>query len=260
MMRLMSGMASPASPAGIAGAVVTLVVIEDHLGQLVELVDGLQDLVAVLTMGLDQLPSLPLQLPREVEHFVGHPDLAHVVHQAGEVGDVLLVLGEGHGLGDVGGPAGDGGRMAGGVVVLDVEGRHLALDRLQEQPLVAQGQGRVVLGQLALVGEGPEGVDEAEHREQAQHDEQGGVDLGDTAGLEGVGAVDVDEAEADGQEEEVEGEEGLEALPPDSHRADAAAQPADRNKQEVVQNLKKYPSSKSDGGHTDRRVVPVVTK
>ena len=47
---------------------------------------------------------IPFQLARGVEHFVGDSDLAHVVHQTGEVGDVLLVLGELHGLGDVGGP------------------------------------------------------------------------------------------------------------------------------------------------------------
>ena len=112
--------------------------------------------------------------------------------------------------------------MAGGVVVLDVEGRHLALDRLQEQTLVTEGQRRVVLGQLPLVGEGPEGVDETQDREEAEHDEERGVELGDTARPEDVDAVDVDEAQADGQEEEVEGEEGEKALTPHCRRADTA--------------------------------------
>ena len=58
--------------------------------------------------------------------------------------------------------------MAGGVVVLDVERRHLALDGLQEQPLVTESQRRVVPSQLPLMGEGPEGVDEPQHREEAE--------------------------------------------------------------------------------------------
>ncbi len=160
-------------------------------------------------------PRFPVQTPREVEHFVRDPDLAHVVHQTGEVGDVLIPLGKLHGLGDVRGPARDGGRVAGGVVVLDVQSRHLALDSLEEQFLVTQSQRRVGLSQLPLVGEGPEGVDEAQHREEADDDQERGVELRDAARLEGVVPVDVDEAQGDGQEEEVEGEEWLKGFPPE---------------------------------------------
>ena len=104
----------------VAGAVVLLVMVEDDLGQLVELVDSLEDLVAVLAVGFHQTPRVALQLAGMVEHLVGYADLAHVMHKAGQVGDALLPFGEGHCLGDVSGPTRDRGGVTGGVVVLDV--------------------------------------------------------------------------------------------------------------------------------------------
>ena len=54
----------------------------------------LEDLVPVLAVALDHGPADRVQLARGLEHLVGDPDLAHVVQQAGQVGEVTLVLGQ----------------------------------------------------------------------------------------------------------------------------------------------------------------------
>jgi hypothetical protein len=87
------------------------------------------------------------------------------MHQAGEVGDVLFVFAQCHCLSDVSRPAGHSGRMPGGVVVLDVEGRNLALHRLQEEAFVTESQTSIVHSQFTLISVRTERIDEPQDRQ-----------------------------------------------------------------------------------------------
>ena len=133
----------------------------------VDLGDDPRALVGVLAdlhpVGLGQL-RVPLQDP------VGEDELADVVQQAGRVGELLLLLGEPGGGGDLARVAGDRGAVARGHPVAQVE---RAQQRAQQRDLEA---GQLLGPQLELVGallgeqQRPDQVLEDDHDDGEQGD------------------------------------------------------------------------------------------
>ena len=189
--------------ARIAFAVDPLVVGDDDLRDRPIAIERGDDAGALLGVALDQHPVLVRERHVGLKDAVGEDELADVVQQSRDVYELLLAPREAGPLGDRPRVAGDGGGVAGGHLVAQVE---RAQQRAQHPDLEAR---ELVRPQLQLTGpllrleQGAEQVLEGDQHDAEQRD-PGEPDLG------------VDEGDADGHQRrrELRGEHR------DQHRAD----------------------------------------
>ena len=181
--RASSGIRSPASPSRIARAVDPLVVGADDRRPPRRSPRPRRRMRAPISeCSRISAHSSSVSADGLLQHLGGHADLADVVHQAGQVHQLDLLLGQAHLGGDVPRVDGDGGRMAGRVGVPRVErrdhrGGEAEVDAAQMlvrvlEPGVGRGQ---LLDQLPLLGEHAvaEVRRQQRDREERQHDHAG---------------------------------------------------------------------------------------
>ena len=163
----------PLQLVGIAGPVVAFVVGPDDPGDLLELDDGTEDVLAPGGMLLDQLELGVGQLAGLIQDALRNGDLAHVVEERGQFEVAQLLLAEAHFCGDLHREFRDPGRVKAGVFVLGVDGRNQGLDRRhEERPLLVD----------EVRGPHPEvAVDQGQfrfHRAEAELSPDTGLELG----------------------------------------------------------------------------------
>ena len=117
---------------GVAGAVVPLVVVADERALGGELVDVLEDLLALGRVLVHEDPLLARELLRLQQDGVADADLADVVEKAGPLELLQVGLAEVHGLADLDGDARDVLGVLLGAGVAGIDGRRQGLHGLRE--------------------------------------------------------------------------------------------------------------------------------